>query len=287
VGLDDLPEHRRDALLWRYAMELDYNGVDDLVRRRAKRECRVLWEGDCTEWTDSVAVLGDDGRYHWLVDGKPRCLEEYRGRVPAGAIRHEDRYFWWTDGTRYQVQVPADAWGGDALLYGERGNRTVRWLVRLTEVVTDPVLVPTRQRCVHSTSRTDWPGYQEPETPEGRQRVQLAAALGRACHACRTRPGANIDHDHFTGFVRGLLCRYCNSHVDGCPHASGCAWADYLNNPPAAPLRLRYPTPERVYRSSRTAEKIAFLGFDPLYRGQAVRRRLPGSQIARPPTAGR
>jgi hypothetical protein len=30
--LDDLPPHRRDALLWRYALELDYDGVDDLVR---------------------------------------------------------------------------------------------------------------------------------------------------------------------------------------------------------------------------------------------------------------
>jgi hypothetical protein len=49
----------------------------------------------------------------------------------------------------------------------------------------------------------------------------LVAALGQPCHACLIRPGASIDHDHFTGLVRGLLCLYCNTHIDGCLHVSG------------------------------------------------------------------
>lgn len=276
MGLDDLPEHRRDALLWRYALELDYDGVDDLVRHRARAKCRVLWDNDRTESTESVAVLGDDGRYHWLVDGRPQCAEHDQHKDQAGAINHEQWCHWWSDGTKYQAQ--------GMLHYGECDQRTVRWAVTVTDVITDPVLVPSRQRCVHYSSRTDWPGYQGPDTPEGRQRAQLVAALGRACHACGIRPGACIDHDHFTGMVRGLLCRYCNTHADSCPHAFGCAWAGYLNNPPAAYLRLRYPKPERVYHSSRTAEKIAYLGFDPLYRGQAThRRRSPTRELPPPP----
>jgi hypothetical protein len=80
----------------------------------------------------------------------------------------------------------------------------------------------------------------------GRQRARLVAALGSRCHACRTRAGSFIDHDHFTGLVRGLLCEYCNTHIDGCLHVSGCVWADYLNSPPAVELKLSYPKPERV-----------------------------------------
>jgi hypothetical protein len=38
-----------------------------------------------------------------------------------------------------------------------------------------------------------------------------------------------------------MLCRVCNSHVDWCPHLSGCPYADYLTTPPAARLQLIYP----------------------------------------------
>jgi hypothetical protein len=39
-----------------------------------------------------------------------------------------------------------------------------------------------------------------------------------------------------------------------------------------------------VYQGSRTAEKIAYLGFDPLHRGSATqRRRFPSRELPRPP----
>jgi hypothetical protein len=94
------------------------------------------------------------------------------------------------------------------------------------------------------------------------------AALGPDCHACGSERGTCIDHDHFTGAVRGLVCLYCNTHVDECLHRVGCAWADYLNDPPAASLRLPYPKPERVGDSRKDALRIEALGFDPLYRGR-------------------
>jgi recombination endonuclease VII len=282
VGLDDLPEHRREALLWRYTLELDYDGVDDLVREAAGSQCNLLWDAPAAS-EDCTAILGDDGRYHMLVDGSPRCAEQRRHDDLVATILHHQWCHWWTDGSRYRAQPPPDSWSREGLTYGCTDTVTVEWQVTLTEAVTDPVLVPTRQRCVHPTTRIDWPGYQGPDTPEGRQRAQLVAALGRVCHACGLRPGASIDHDHFTGLVRGLLCRYCNTHIDGCLHASGCVWADYLNNPPAAHLRLRYPKPERVGRSDRAAEKIEYLGFDPLYRGPAAeRRRYPARQLPPP-----
>ncbi len=43
------------------------------------------------------------------------------------------------------------------------------------------------------------------------------------------------------GRVVGLVCRHCNTHLDACSHLSGCHWAAYLGNPPAAHLDLIYP----------------------------------------------
>jgi len=151
--LDELPEHRRDALLWRFTLELDYDGVDDQVRRAAGGQCDVLW-GEPAAGGAYAAVLGDDGRYHMLVDGKPWCAEGRRGD-PVATIRHEQWCHWWTDGTRYRSQPPADAWSAEGLRYGDSDTDTVEWLVTLTDVVTDPILVPVRRRCVHYTTRTD------------------------------------------------------------------------------------------------------------------------------------
>ena len=96
-----------------------------------------------------------------LVDGTPWCAERHRAADPATAVRHEQWCHWWTDGTRYRSQPPPDAWSSKGLRYGETDRDTVEWLVTLTDVVSDPVLVPTRRRCVHPTTRADWPGYDQ------------------------------------------------------------------------------------------------------------------------------
>lgn len=48
------------------------------------------------------------------------------------------------------------------------------------------------------------------------------------CALCEAPP-ADIDHDHDTGFVRGLLCRRCNLHEGDDGNA---AFARYAANPP-------------------------------------------------------
>jgi len=76
----------------------------------------------------------------------------------------------------------------------------------------------------------------------GLQRGQyetLYEAQGGRCYICQRATGKtrrlSVDHDHKTGYVRGLLCRPCNSmlgHIrDDTLIARRIAW--YLNNPPA------------------------------------------------------
>jgi hypothetical protein len=48
-------------------------------------------------------------------------------------------------------------------------------------------------------------------TPE--ELAALEVRAGGACEICGKRAPTQIDHDHQTGFVRGLLCRRCNTSL--------------------------------------------------------------------------
>lgn len=200
-----------------------------------------------------MAALADDGRYHLVVDGWLVCRSRRRagrrrvrvvdGRVQerAGVFPHELVYRWWTDGVTYRVHPPPSF----EPVGGERCERFVEWSVGLTGPLEAPELVRGRRRCAATTSYPLlwwWPPYLGPETPKGRLRARLVDELGEACHACGGARGVFIDHLDAPGrLVRGLLCRHCNSQVDGCMHLSGCVWASYLDDPPARHLGLRYP----------------------------------------------
>lgn len=99
--------------------------------------------------------------------------------------------------------------------------------------------------------------------PDRRARFcRLLNALGGACSSCGVSVGRVIDHDHFTGAVRGLLCLVCNNRVDQCihPRSGDCRYARYLNDPPALQLGLRYPVRHRHREPDQIRAEI--LGFD-------------------------
>ncbi|MGW4412999.1 endonuclease domain-containing protein [Nonomuraea sp. NPDC004702] len=241
LGSHTFPEHRRYELLARLVWSA---GSDDprvlaaVVAERAARPCQVMVAAPVSE---RVAVLGDDGRYHLLVDGRYRCMALARGRRtlrPHGsALPHEQNCSWWTsDGKIYRVNPPP----GESFERGRQGSVTVRWAVLPTRERTDPALVPVRQRCRTGTNWHDWPPYRG--SVLGSIVHVLAEAFGPSCQMCGSGLGLYVDHDKQTQLVRGLACHHCNTWVDTCPHPSGCRWAEYLNNPPAVPLGLLYPS---------------------------------------------
>ncbi|MGH3565749.1 MAG: endonuclease domain-containing protein [Pseudonocardia sp.] len=270
LGLDDLPPHRREALLWCHALRLDYDGIDDLVRPAHEQPCNLQldWPSAADLGQVPKATRGDDGRYHLTSAGIALCNNDggRPAQEPVGGHRHERYCHAWTDGTRYQLQIPRRLAGQP---YDPDQNITahVAWTVHLiASDVRDPAEVPPAMRCPDFSAFTRWPAYLGSTTPIGRIRVRLVDDLGSICHACHRRPGVFVDHDHFSRLVRGLLCIHCNAHVDTCPHLSGCLWARYLNNPPAAELRLIYPRQGQVNGrrlSVGQQRRVEVLGFNP------------------------
>jgi hypothetical protein len=82
------------------------------------------------------------------------------------------------------------------------------------------------------------------------------------CALCPATTRLSVDHDHDTGFARGLLCQSCN-----CREGRGRGYADivaYRADPPAGPLFLLWDLPDwwtghdtaevrRLYRSNSNA----------------------------------
>ncbi|WP_316782903.1 endonuclease domain-containing protein [Streptomyces sasae] len=262
VTLNDLPESRRETLLWKRAWWMTYEDVDEWVRERSQHPClsRQLgtWDAQAVR-----AVLGDDGRYH-LVDAKgvlcsgtvhPRPLTN--GQACGTRLRHAKSVTWLSDGTplRAGVTIPLQLHRSGEVWFE---HAEVAWQVVLTDAERAPSLTQYAERC---------PGYlREWPAPVGttavaRVRARLIEEMGEACQACGSLPGVYVDHDHVTGQVRGLLCADCNTRVDGCPHPDGCVYASYLAAPPAAPLGLTYPNHRKVWATEKA--KIEFVGLDP------------------------
>lgn len=155
AGLCQWPEHRREALLWHYALELDYDGVDDLVRPGESAACD--WQWNQPHDGHPAAKLGDDGRYHLFRAGVLMC-SEVRQPTPAqqqsmanGLHPHQRRFSWWTDGNEYRIFPPRSAVDWQRrIVTGE-----VRWTIRLAVVEEDPAVVPPRLRCSYSPGRSE------------------------------------------------------------------------------------------------------------------------------------
>lgn len=263
VTLDQLPESRRETLLWKRAWWMTYEDVDEWVRERSPVPCLRRKSG---AWDPQAmrAVLGDDGRFHLVGDAGVLCggglfkrpTPLMGGSACGTRVRHTASVVWVSDGTALRASTTLRQ------QQYERGewfeSAEVTWHVTLTNVERAPSLTQQRDRC---------PGYlREWPPPLGtsavaRVRAQLVEQLGEACNACGSLPGVHVDHDHLTGQVRGLLCADCNTRVDSCPHPCGCPYASYLDAPPAAGLSLTYPGYRKVWAAERA--KIEFVGLDP------------------------
>lgn len=66
----------------------------------------------------------------------------------------------------------------------------------------------------------------------------MAAEQGGLCAICREAPGDQVDHDHVTGRVRGLLCFNCNGALGQFRDRRDLMLraVAYLDRDPAAPL---------------------------------------------------
>lgn len=276
--LEDLPEHRREALLWRFAPEDGYDEVAEYVQVKSQNPCK-LHVPSRPDTRELVAVLGDDGRYHLRRDQDYTCGEHYKRLYPGGPIRHRDKCPYWadTEGRAFgelPPGVPANRWK----------RMPVKWAVTMTEQTLDPQRVPRWRRCV-ALDPSFWPVSPAEARTRGRDgrrevRRRLIDRFGTTCAACGHRAGDYIDHDHFTNVVRGLVCQYCNTWLDQCPHLSGCRWADYLNDPPAAGMKLQYPDLAKTLRQQQW--KVERMGIDPFLHLRPGARRNPARTLEVP-----
>lgn len=223
----DLPIHRRMNVLWQLT-------AADPQFRQGDLPCRVGGRARHYPAADAMAMLGSDGRYHLVQPGT---------RVPCGGHEHRQRIIWATDGSSYRIQMPRnhnEAW--------DEGSNYIDWTVIVNGPAKLPAHVVAVQRCPILAEY--WPRPVD-GTPIGRVRERLIDEFGPGCACCQTAAAFTVDHDPITGFVRGYLCRDCNTRAEACLHASGCLFADYLNQPPARALHLVYPRTPTQRENSR------------------------------------
>jgi Recombination endonuclease VII len=60
----------------------------------------------------------------------------------------------------------------------------------------------------------------------------MISAQGGLCAACKKNPATQVDHDHKTGKVRGILCLNCNAALGALKDDPRLVWEaiDYLEN---------------------------------------------------------
>jgi hypothetical protein len=84
-------------------------------------------------------------------------------------------------------------------------------------------------------------------------------AQGGRCAICPRKPknvALNVDHDHVTGLIRGLLCWSCNRKVIGRHRGEAGAnlleaGAEYLRHPPAEDVIGVRPVPPKKRKRRR------------------------------------
>jgi len=271
-SIDDLPRPRQEWLRWRHGLDPRRPGValspNDCEREiahllswRAQRRCtdgHPILDGFLL-----IATAGDDGRWHlrneksWLCNPLLRSPDKVEPTLD-GPHTHSDQYPT-NPHVRWSFTYTPEEGNSEAARDWHESWTEYRWSVMPTGVEADPGTIKPRHRC----PAYDWPPFTASKTAVGRLRSKLIAEFGPTCQGCAARPATYVDHDHRTWLLRGLLCHICNTAIDDCPHLSGCPWGEYLDNPPALRLGLRYPPPDGQ-RIRRYLAKAELLRRDPL-----------------------
>lgn len=240
----DLPERRQAGLVWRVSWSDEY--LAELLKRDGsicsrRRTGRLLGM--------PVAMQGTDGWMHLVLDGQIVCSPSESTR-PA---RKDGRAHHSTWPAKIEKAIPPCP----EVRFESRGNLVV-WSVA-TDVdagLVEPLSVPLQRRC---PAAVEWP----PSLMLGARRNQLVilrrqlvALTGQHCTTCGVRWATKVDHDHFSGLVRGYLCADCNARVDLCDHTADCAFASYLDDPPAATLGAIHPEHASRMASARYRGRI-------------------------------
>jgi hypothetical protein len=217
--LSDLPDLRQRQHMWRLLLTRTRSEVEQYVLARARPRRFVVCRPPLRRHLEvPCAQLGTDQLYH-LVSGD-RVICGGAPRRGVGGLWHD----------RKDKRIVKSGWGE---------MPSARWRFTLTGEILDMSNVAHALRCPLPPDGNTWASLIDPATTEGRQRMQLSRIFGHACVLCGSAPVV-VDHCHFSGMVRGLLCSDCNVRVDSCAHVRGCRFADYLNAPPAERLTLVY-----------------------------------------------
>src|SRR5699024_1413288 len=168
-ALADFPTHRQLQLVWRWAQEgaVEYHRGEALRAASVERFLHAARAEPCRRIRRSV--------------GLDTLLAELGD-----------------DGV-YHLSFLGKLCCGECASHLEQAGTDNAELYRTT---CDPTRVPPRQRCPEFPL---WPPYRGAKTI-GSVRATLIDTLGLRCHCCQSGFGSFVDHDHFTGIVRGLVC---------------------------------------------------------------------------------
>jgi hypothetical protein len=243
-GLRSLSPSRQRWWMWSGLLELTRDEIEsDLVAAAAMTpqcaaEIRLATARFWAERGRPVARIGTDGLYHlWSPQSGVWCAPGGLSSADSELSHEVPEHF------------PVPKYWGD--------GRMGRWEFALLQEQLNQEDVPYGLRCPCGPRNSAWIPFCDLRSRHGRTRRKLLSAYGNRCGLCAAAPGVIIDHDHFSGVVRGLLCSECNQRVDWCPHVRDCPYADYLNDPPARELHLMYPGKTR---DAEDPERAAVLG---------------------------
>lgn len=228
-----LPEHRRLDLKARFPCLTEQEISDRLGQELEHRGVACARLRQRRGHLPTTAMLGSDGHWHLRLGTAMVCSNAARpfldldvpAPAPGTVIPHSFR-------VRFR----------DGRLGGLERPGAPDWDVALTGDERQPDLVPRAERCPINLDQGDWAPCSVVSRSDwkGRKRNLYIAAAGPMCHACGDNLGQDLSYDRHTHLITGLLCNDCSSHINECPHVTGCYQADYLNAPPAAHLKERY-----------------------------------------------